>query len=162
MQGLGVVVGRRRRVVVARHRLYDEGDEAGDEAAGDDRSDRPNEDLAADDDASEIHVLLLLLLAWAEQPALLRLVQRPRQSRPVQVLQVPAPVVVGGRVRVYLQGATPRISTVHAHLARDGRLRINAADEVKRKWRWMEKTPLTDFSLFYLTSFSAFCIMWVF
>lgn len=104
---------------MARHRLDYQSDESGDKAAGYDRSDRPNEDLAADNDASEINVLLLLLLPRPQQPALLRLVQRPRQRRPVQVLQVPAPVVVGRRVCVDLQWAAPRVSTVHAHLGQE-------------------------------------------
>lgn len=44
---------------MARHHLDNKGDEAGDETVGDDGSDCPNEDLAADNNASEINVLLL-------------------------------------------------------------------------------------------------------
>lgn len=118
MEGEGVVVGGRVFVVVAGDGFDDEGDEAGEDGGDEDCADGPDEDLAADDDATQIHVLLLLLLLrGTQQPALLRLVQRPRQRRPVQLLQVPAPILVGGRVSgVYLQWATPRIPTVHTHL----------------------------------------------
>lgn len=43
--------------------------------------------------------------------------------------------------------AHPQISTVHPHLAKDGWVRINVADEVKRKWEGMERNSLTAFSL---------------
>lgn len=117
VEGEGVVVRGWMGMVVAWHHLDDEGDEAGQEGRDKQSAHRPDEDLAADDDAAQIHVLLLLLLAGAQQPALLGLVQRPRQRRPVQVLQIAAAVVVcGGVRRVYLQGPTPRIPSVHAYL----------------------------------------------
>ncbi|KAK8608594.1 hypothetical protein V6N13_024013 [Hibiscus sabdariffa] len=104
-----VVIGWRLAVVMTWNRFHDQGDESGEKAGDEQGPDRPNKDLAADNDASEIDVpLLLLLLAGAKQPALLRLVQGTRQRSPVQVLQVPAPVVVGGGIRrVYLQRASP-------------------------------------------------------
>lgn len=104
--------------MVTRHCLDDEGDEARQKGGDQERPDCPHKDLTADNDASQIHILLLLLLPGGpQQPALLRFIQRPRrQRRPVQILQVPAPVVVRGRVRrVYLQRATPRVPAVHAH-----------------------------------------------
>lgn len=121
VEGERVVVGRGAGRVVARHRLDDEGDETGEEAASDDGADGPEEELAADDNASEIDILLLLLPLVArprQEPALLRLVQLPRggrQRRPVQV-HVPAPLVVRRRIRMDLQRTPPRIPLVHAHL----------------------------------------------
>ena len=119
VEGESVVVGRAGLVVVAGDGLDDEGYEAGEEGGDDEGSDRPEEDLAADDDAAEVHVLLLLLgLAGSQQPALLCLVQLPRQRRPVQVLQIAAPVVVRGGVRCLdLQRPSPRIPSVHTHLS---------------------------------------------
>lgn len=115
-----VVIRRRVRVFVAGNSLDDEGYESGEERRDEQCSDRPYEDLAADNDATQIHVLLLLLLPRRTQkPALLGLVQRPRrQGSSVEVLEVPAPVVVGGGVsRIDLQRAPPGIPTVHTHLA---------------------------------------------
>jgi len=115
VKGERVVVGRRVFVVVARDRVHDKRDESGEECGEENRAHGPYEDLAADDDAAEIHVLLLLLFAGSQEPTLLRLVQGPRQRRPVQVLQVPAPLLLRGGVRrIDLQRPTPRISTVHS------------------------------------------------
>lgn len=117
VEGEGVVVRGGMGMVVARHHLDDEGDEAGQEGRDEQSAHRPDKDLAADDDAAQIHVLLLLLLAGAQQPALLGLVERPRQRCPVQILQIAAAVVVcGGVGGVYLQGPTPRIPAVHDRL----------------------------------------------
>lgn len=114
-EGERVVVGRRMFVVVARDGVHNKRDESGKECGEENRADGPYEDLAADDDAAEIHVLLLLLFAGTQEPTLLRLVQGPRQRRPVQVLQVPAPLLLRGGVRrIDLQRTTPRISTVHS------------------------------------------------
>lgn len=114
MESKGVVVGRRVFVVVARDGVDNERDESGEECGEENRADSPYEDLAADDDAAKIYILLLLLFARAEEPTLLRLVQGPRQRRPVEVLQVPAAVLLRGRVRgIDLQRTTPGISTVH-------------------------------------------------
>ena len=108
VEGEGVVVGRGVFVAVAGDGVDDEGDEAGEEGGEEDCAEGPLEDLAADDDAAEIDVLLLLLLAGAKEPALLRLIQGTRQRCPVNVLQVPAPLVLRRRVRrVYLQRTTP-------------------------------------------------------
>lgn len=99
--------------------LGDAGDEPGEDGGGEEHPDRPHEELAADDEAAEVDVLLLLpalVPRPGQQPALLRLVQRPRQRPPVQV-QVPAPVVVRRRVVAYLQRPAPRVPPVHAHLA---------------------------------------------
>ncbi|GMN55571.1 hypothetical protein TIFTF001_024698 [Ficus carica] len=81
-------------MIVARDGLDDEGYEAGKEGGGDKSFDGPHENLPADDDAAQIHVLLfLLLLGGTQQPTLLRLVQRSiGQHRPVEVLQVLAPI----------------------------------------------------------------------
>lgn len=118
IQRNSIIIRRRRAVVVAGDGLDNKCDKPNEETGGQNGPHRPKKDLAADDDATQIHVLLLLLLAWAQQPALLRLVQRPRHRRPVEVVQVAAPVVVRRRVRrVYLQWPAPWISPVHTHLS---------------------------------------------
>ena len=77
VEGEGVVIRRSVRVVMTRHGLDDEGNETGEEASHQNRSDRPDEDLTADNDATQIHILFLLLLSRSQQPALLCLVQWP-------------------------------------------------------------------------------------
>lgn len=119
VEGLGVLVGGRRRGALVGDELDDHHDEADEEADAEDGADGPHEDLAVEDHAAEVDVLLLLpalVPRPGQQPALLRLVQRPRQRPPVQV-QVPAPVVVRRRVVAYLQRPAPRVPPVHAHLA---------------------------------------------
>lgn len=116
MEGLGVLVGRRRRRVVVGHRLHDQHYKADEEADAENGADRPEEVLAADDHATEVDVALLRLAGISgagKEPALLGLIQRPRQRRPVQVLQVPAPVIVCRRLIRNLQRATPWISSKH-------------------------------------------------
>nr|GMC51473.1 hypothetical protein Iba_chr01cCG6620 [Ipomoea batatas] len=116
VEGKRVIIRRRIGASVARHRLDDQDDQSDQNGGGEDAADSPLEHLPADNYAAQINIPLLLLLRGAQQPALLRLVQRPRQRRPVQVLQVPAPVVVGGGiVGVDLQRAAPRVPTVHTH-----------------------------------------------
>ena len=102
VQRLRVLVGRRWRRALVRDELDDHHDEA-------------DEDLAVEDDAAEVDVLLLLLACLVaragEEPALLRLIQLPHQRRPVQV---PAPVVVRRRVGVGdLQRPAPRVPPKH-------------------------------------------------
>lgn len=117
MKSKGIVVRRRMAVSVAWDSLDDEGDETGQEGGDDKGTDSPDEDLATNNDTAEIDVLLLLLLAGAKQPALLGLVERARESSPVEVLKVSAAVIVGGRVSsVDLKGTTPWIPSVHAHI----------------------------------------------
>ncbi|URE02638.1 hypothetical protein MUK42_29279 [Musa troglodytarum] len=100
--------------------LDDEGDQAGERRSGDDGANGPQEDLAADDEATQIHVLLLLLALVpgpSEEPALLSLVQLPgshRQRRAVQI-EVAAAVIIGGGVGVDLQRPAPGIAAVDAH-----------------------------------------------
>lgn len=96
VEGKSVVIRGRMGMSVAWYGLDNEGYEASQEGRDEKCADSPDEDLAADDDAAQIHVLLLLLLAGTQQPALLGLIEWPRQRRPVKVLQVSAPVVVGG------------------------------------------------------------------
>lgn len=124
MKSKGIVVRRRMGVSVAWDSLDDEGDETGQEGGDDKGTDSPDEDLATNNDTAEIDVLLLLLLAGAKQPALLGLVQRARESSPVEVLKVSAAVIVGGRVSsVNLKGTTPWIPSVHAHILSRSRSR---------------------------------------
>lgn len=66
VEGEGVIVRGIMGMVVPRHRLHDEGDEPGQKGRDEQRADCPDKDLAADDDAAQIHVLLLLLLARAQ------------------------------------------------------------------------------------------------
>jgi hypothetical protein len=116
----GVVIGRRRRVVAPGDGLGDPRDDPCEHRGGDNHPDGPDEELAADDEAPDVDVLLLLLAALVpgpgQQPALLRLVERPRQRAAVDV-QVPAPVVVRRRVVAYLKRPAPRVPPVHTHLA---------------------------------------------
>nr|POF06100.1 hypothetical protein CFP56_38239 [Quercus suber] len=124
MKSKGIVVRRRMGVSVAWDSLDDEGDETGQEGGDDKGTDSPDEDLATNNDTAEIDVLLLLLLAGAKQPALLGLVERARESSPVEVLKVSAAVIVGGRVSsVNLKGTTPWIPSVHAHILSRSRSR---------------------------------------
>ena len=124
MKSKGIVVRRRMGVSVAWDSLDDEGDETGQEGGDDKGTDSPDEDLATNNDTAEIDVLLLLLLAGAKQPALLGLVERARESSPVEVLKVSAAVIVGGRVSsVDLKGTTPWIPSVHAHILSRSRSR---------------------------------------
>lgn len=119
VEGEGVVIRRWVVVAVARHHLHDKGDEASQQSGKDDNSEGPLEYLPAYNYATQVHVfLLLLLLRRAQQPALLRLIQRPRQRRPVQLLQIPAPLLVSGRLAgMDLQRPTPRISNVNTHFS---------------------------------------------
>lgn len=105
-------------MVVTRYDLDDESDEPSQEGRYQKRPNRPDKDLTAHNDATQIHILrLLLLLARSQKPALLGLVQRPRKRCPVEILQIPAPIVVSGGIRgIDLQRAAPRIPTVHTHL----------------------------------------------
>lgn len=75
MEGECVVVRRRMLVVVARHSLDDQGDKSSEQSGGDNSTDGPDEDLAADDYTAEIDILFLLLLGRTKKPALLRLVE---------------------------------------------------------------------------------------
>ena len=83
VQRLRVLVGRRRRRALVRYELDDHHDEADEDAEAEDGADGPHEDLAVEDDAAEVDVLLLLLARQVaragEEPALLRLVELPRQ-----------------------------------------------------------------------------------
>lgn len=115
-----IVIWRRVRVFVAWNSLDDECYESSKERRDEQCSNSPYKDLAADNDATQIHILLLLLLPRRTQkPALLGFVQRPRRHGcSVEILQVPAPIIVGGGVsRIDLQRTPPRIPTVHTHLA---------------------------------------------
>ena len=117
MQRKGIVIRRRVLMMVTRHGLHNECHEPSKESREQERPNGPHEYLAANNDASQIHVLLLLLLAGTKEPALLSLVEGPRQRRPVDVLQVAAAVVVGGGVGgVDLQRPTPRVPSVHTDL----------------------------------------------
>ena len=120
MQRDGVVVGRRRRAVAPGYGLGDPGHDPREDGGGEEHPERPDEELAADDEAADVEVLLppaALVPGPRQQPALLRLVERPRQRAAVDV-QVPAAVVVRGRVVAYLQRPAPRVPPVHAHPAR--------------------------------------------
>jgi hypothetical protein len=115
----GVVVGRWQRAVPPGDGLGDPGHGPREDGGGEEHAERPDEELAADEEAADVDVLLLLaglVGGPRQQPALLRLVERPRQRGPVDV-QVAAAVVVRGRVVAYLQRAAPGIPPVHAHLA---------------------------------------------
>lgn len=121
VEGERVVVRGRAGPVVAGDGLDDEGDEPGQHGGGDDGADGPKKELAANDEAPQVHVLVLLrplVPGRGEEPALLRLIQLPRrgrQRRPVRV-QVPAPIVIGGGVGVRdLQWPAPWITAVHTH-----------------------------------------------
>lgn len=118
VEGLGVLVGGRRRGALVGDELDDHHDEADEEADAEDGADGPHEDLAVEDHAAEVDVLLLLLAGLVarpgQEPALLRLVQLPHQRPPVQV---PAPVVVRRRVRIRdLQRPAPRVPPEHLAL----------------------------------------------
>ena len=75
MEGEGVVIRRSVRAVMTGHGLDDEGNETDEEASDENRSDGPEEDLTADNDAAEIDILFLLLLSRSQEPALLSLVE---------------------------------------------------------------------------------------
>lgn len=121
--------------MVARDSFDDESNESGDDGGDEEGADGPDEDLTADDDATQINILLLLLLlGWTQKPALLRFIEWTRQRCPVEVLEIPAPIFVGGGVRgVDLQWATPRIPTVHTHLLRFRSDQNDATDTNKRR-----------------------------
>ena len=113
-----VVIRRSVVVLMARDSLDDESDKTSEESRDEQGANCPNEDLTADDDAAQIHILLLLLLPrWSQKPALLGLIQRPRwQRRPIEVLKVPAPIVVCSWVRrIDLQWTPPGIPSVHTY-----------------------------------------------
>ena len=94
VEGDGVVILRRRRRVVTWHGLDDEGHESSNEESGEKASQDVAEELAAADHASKVHILLLLLLGRAQEPALLSLLQ-PLKCRPIHV-QVAAAIVIRG------------------------------------------------------------------
>lgn len=75
MKGNGVIIRRRVLMVMSRDSLNDKGNEASNESREEKGSNGPDEDLAAHNDATQIHVLLLLLFGGSEEPALLCLVQ---------------------------------------------------------------------------------------
>jgi len=104
---------------MARDKLDNQSDKSDEQSGGEDSTNGPDEDLTADNNATEIHILLLLLLlGWAQQPALLCLIQLPRcKCSSIVVLQVSASLIVScGICGVYLQWASPWISPVHTYL----------------------------------------------
>ncbi|MFS7919159.1 hypothetical protein Hanom_Chr03g00209531 [Helianthus anomalus] len=94
VEGNCVIIGWRRAFVMPRHILHYDRNNPHDEGGCKNRPHRPDKDLTADDDATQIHIPLLLLFSGTQQPALLRLIQRSRKRRPVQLVQVPAPIIV--------------------------------------------------------------------
>ncbi|URE32040.1 hypothetical protein MUK42_25354 [Musa troglodytarum] len=106
--------------MVAGDGFHDEGNQPSERGRGDDGAHGPQEELAANDEAAQVHVLLLLLSLVprpGEQPALLGLVQLPgrhRQRRTIQI-QVAAPIVISDGVRVDLQRPAPGIPPIHTH-----------------------------------------------
>ena len=61
VQRLCVLIGRRRAGLLVWDGLGDDDGEADEDESGDDAPQGPPQDLALDDDASEVHVLVLLL-----------------------------------------------------------------------------------------------------
>ena len=116
MERLGVLIGRRRAGLLVGDGLGDDDGEADEDEGADDAPEGPPQELALDDDAAEVDVLVLLLgLRRAEQPALLRLVQLvvllPRQRAAVQVHV--AAVVVLRRPVGDLERPAPVVRRVH-------------------------------------------------
>ena len=74
MESNGVIIRRRGLMMMARDNFNNKGDEASKEGRNKESSNSPNKDLAADNDAAKINILLLLLLTRAKKPALLCLI----------------------------------------------------------------------------------------
>lgn len=106
-----------------RHRLHNQSHKPGEHRRGKQRTNDPQKELPANNQAPKINILLLLLTLIArssEQPTLLRLIElarRRRQCRSVKVLQRPATLIIRRRVGMRdLQRTSPRIPAIHAHL----------------------------------------------